>query len=193
MHVHPHHSIEHLQQLRRRKTHQAIALRLQIIILAQQGHTAPQIVQAVGLTRRPVQDWVRRYNAQGLKGLDHCARPGQPTKLPADQESAFKQRLRAGPRDADAGVCTLRGRDLQRILLEQFGVAHSLSGVYKLLHRLGLSCLKPRPRQRKNDEQLMQQWLDDSPLLSSKSKQRIRKSKSKSGSRTKHASANKAR
>lgn len=193
MHVHPHDSIEHLQRLRRRKTYQAIAMRLQIIILARQGRTAPQIVQAVGLSRRPVQDWVRRYNAQGIDGLYDRARTGQPTKLPADREPALKQRLLAGPTDADAGVCTLRGGDVQRILLDEFGVAHSLSGVYKLLHRLGLSCLKPRPRHRKNDEQAMQQWLDDAPLLSGKCKKSIRKSKSKSGSRTKHASANKAR
>ena len=148
MHVHPHDSIEHLQRLRRRKTYQAIAIRLQIIILARQGRTAPQIVQAVGLSRRPVQDWVRRYNGQGIDGLYDRARTGQPKKLPADREPALRQRLLAGPIDADAGVCTLRGEDVQRILLDEFGVAHSLSGVYKLLHRLGLWCLKPRPRHR---------------------------------------------
>jgi len=193
MHVHSHDSIEHLQRLGRRKAYQAIAMRLQIIILAQQGRTAPQIAQAVGLSRRPVQEWVRRYNAQGIDGLYDRARTGQPTKLSADQEPALKQRLLAGPTDADAGVCTLRGRDVQRILLDEFGVAHSLSAAYTLLHRLGLSCLKPRPRHRKNDKQAMQQWLDDAPPLSSKFKKNIRKSKSKSGSRTKRDSANKAR
>jgi transposase len=57
----------------------------------------------------------------------------------------------AGPFDAKA---TLYGRDIQRILEKDFGVIYTLDGVYKLLHRLGYSCLKPRPRHEKADPQL---------------------------------------
>jgi len=67
---------------------------------------------------------------------------------------------------ADGGVCTLRGADARRILAQEFGVRYTLDGVYELLHRLRLSCLVPRPRHRKNDPQVMQQWLDSAPLLS---------------------------
>jgi hypothetical protein len=62
-----------------------------------------------------------------------------------------------------------------------------------LRHRLGLEPLRPRPVHRKNDPQAMQQFLDDAPLLSNASVSNIPTNKSKSGSRTKHASANKAR
>ena len=34
------------------------------------------------------------------------------------------------------------------------------------MHRVGLSCLKPRPRHRKNDPRAMAEWLDRAPLLS---------------------------
>jgi transposase len=168
MHVEQHEPIEALQRLRRLKSHRAIAMRLQAIILARRGQTALQIAAAVGGSRRPVQYWVHRYNAQGVEGLFDRPRPGQPTKLPADQEAAFKQRLLAGPTEADGGLCTLRGRDAQRILREEFGMHYSLGGAIGLLHRLGLSCLKPRPRQRKNDPQAMGQWVERAPLLSSK-------------------------
>lgn len=53
-----------------------------------------------------------------------------------------------------------------RILEKEFGVHYTLDGVYDLLHRLKLSCLVPRPRHRKNDPQVMRQWLEDAPLLS---------------------------
>ncbi|MBL8962485.1 MAG: winged helix-turn-helix domain-containing protein [Phycisphaeraceae bacterium] len=49
------------------------------------------------------------------------------------------------------GVCTLRAKDAQRILLDEFGVRYELKGVYDLMHRLRLSCLKPRPRHEKSD------------------------------------------
>jgi transposase len=57
----------------------------------------------------------------------------------------LKQRLDAPPRPED-GVCTLRGRDIQRILEQEFGVLMSLQAVYDLLERFGYSSLMPRPQ-----------------------------------------------
>jgi transposase len=74
----------------------------------------------------------------------------------------------AGPTERDGGVCTLRGRDAVRILQQEFGVSYSLEGVYDLLERLNLSCLKPRPRHRKNDPQAMKTWLERAPFLSAR-------------------------
>lgn len=167
MHVQRHDPIAHLQHLGRLKSYRSIAMRLRLVILACQGQTTPQIVTATGISRRRVQEWVRRYNAQGVEGLRDRPRSGQPTKLPRREEQAFKQRLLAGPiQEADAGLCTLRGKDAQRILADEFGVHYSLGGAIDLLHRLGLSCLKPRPRHRKNDPQAMRRWVQDAPLLS---------------------------
>jgi hypothetical protein len=45
-------------------------------------------------------------------------------------------------------------------------VAYTLQGVYDLLERLHLSCLVPRPRHRKNEPQVMRQWVERAPLLS---------------------------
>lgn len=167
MRVQTHDPLAHLRRLGRLKSHRSIAMRLRIVVLARQGRTAPQIAAATGMSRRPVQEWVRRYNTKGVEGLWDRPRSGQPTKLPRQQEQAFKQRLLNGPiQEADAGLCTLRGKDAQRILADEFGVNYSLGGAIDLLHRLGLSCLKPRPRHRKNDPAAMQQWVQDAPLLS---------------------------
>ena len=193
MHIQTHEPIEQLQRLRRLKSHRAIATRLQIVILARLGHTAPRVAQAVGMSRRSVQVWVQRYNARGIDGLWDRARPGQPTKLPRDQVQAFKQRMLGGPGEADGGLCTLRGRDARRILADEYNTHYSLGGAIELLHRLGLSCLKPRPQHRKNDPDAMGRWLDDAPFLSKNKGKSTRTNKSRSGSRMKHASANRAR
>ena len=57
----------------------------------------------------------------------------------------MKQRLDAPPRPEDC-ACTLRGRDVQRILEQEFGVLMSLQAVSDLLARFGSSSLLPRPR-----------------------------------------------
>jgi len=62
-----------------------------------------------------------------------------------------------GPREV-TGVCTLRGKDVVRILEHEFGVRYSLDGVYDLLERLGYSCLAPRPRHEKSDPAKQQEF-----------------------------------
>lgn len=140
--------------------------RFRAVLLALQGQSAPQIAQALGRSRRGVQDWVYAYRDGGIDALWVGKSTGRPSKLPREMEQAFKRRLAAGPGDADGGVCVLRGEDARRILEREFGVAYSLQGVYDLLERLNLSCLVPRPRHRKNDPQVMQQWVEQAPLLS---------------------------
>lgn len=142
--------------------------RLRAALLSAQGQEAPQIAQALGRSRRFVQRWAYAYRDGGVEAVKPGKATGRPTTLPRDQEQAFKERILAGPTDADGGVCTLRGVDARRILETQFGVKYTLDGVYDLLHRLGLSCLAPRPRHRKNDPEAMAAWVEAAPLLSRK-------------------------
>lgn len=166
--------------------------RYRIVLLALRSFTALQITDKVGCSRRTVQQWVYRYRDGGLEGLRDRSRPGQPKKLAAASEEAFRKRLETGP-TSDDEVCTLRGRDIQRILAEEFSAKYSLQGVYDLLHRLGFSYLKPRPQHRKNDPTAMAAWLADAPLLSRTSGKRTSNRLSRSGSRTRRGSDSKAR
>src|SRR5271168_541090 len=49
------------------------------------------------------------------------------------------------------GVVAFRGVDAQRILKEEFEIECSLSSTYRLLHRMQLSWLAPRPRHPEAD------------------------------------------
>ena len=166
--------------------------RLRAVELAIAGESTPAIVRMIGRSRGFVQRWCYVYRDHGLDAVKAQSPPGRSTKLPPHQHDAFKQRVLAGPREED-GVCTLRGRDFIEILEREFGVRYKLSGVYDLLHRLNLSVLSPRPQHRKSDEQAMAQWVERAPFLSAMCSVNIPTSKSKSGSRTKHESASRAR
>ena len=89
-------------------------------------------------------------------------------------------------------MCTLRGRDIVRIIKQSFNQEYSLNGVYRLLHSMGYSCLKPRPRHEKNDPKAMEDWVRQAPLFSSTSASSTPARRSKSGSRTRHGSGRKA-
>jgi transposase len=194
MHIEPRSATDAtiLKVLIRRERNAKQRDRYRVVLLALSGRTAPQIAGQLDRSRRFVQQWAYRYRDGGLENLTEQPRSGKPPKLRRTDEAAFKARLEAGPRPAD-GVCTFRGRDVQRILKEEFGVEYTLMGAYDLLHRLGFSCLRPRPRHRQNDPQAMAQWVAEAPLLSTASRRSIRSVKSKSGSRTRAASDNRAR
>jgi transposase len=162
MDVKDHMPLAELKRLERGEKEAHRGKRLRIVILGIEGWTAPAVAMAVGLSRRICQRWVRRYNESGLAGL--ADRRGHESRLPlsAEQHEAVCQRLDAGPTEEDE-VCSLRGKDVQRILANEFNLLRSLAGVYHLLHRLGYSCLRPRPRHRKADPEAIETFQREWP------------------------------
>lgn len=148
MQVEPHVSVDELKRLARGEPDVRIAKRIQMVVLAIEGYTAPAIARSLGFSRRVCQNWVQRFNAAGLEGLRDKAGRGKPPLLTQEEQQRLKQRVDAGPTEAD-GVCTLRGKDIQRILEQEFGKVRSIATVYDLLHQLGYSSLVPRPRHRR--------------------------------------------
>jgi transposase len=138
MRVVDHHSEQVLQQLAEREPRADRAKRLRTVLLAKQGFTAPEIATCTGFSRRSVQECVARYNGAGLTGLETTSGRGRKPPLTPEQTEQLQRRLDAGPLPED-GVCTLRGRDVQRILQQEFGRLRSLNAVYGLLHRIGYS------------------------------------------------------
>lgn len=146
--------------------------RYRMALLAVRGWEANHVAEALSSNRRTVQEWAYRYRDGGITALTPGKAPGNKSLLPPDQFDAFRQRVIDGPRESD-GVCTLRAKDACRILREEFGVVYKLGSVYDLMHRLGLSCLKPRPRHEESDPAAMKKFTEESaPLLSAPSRKR---------------------
>ena len=193
MHVQPHTptDIDALKLKARAEKNAKQRDRYRAVAMALEGFGTKHIMYTLSRSKNFVQRWTYFYRDGGIEAISPTPQHGRPTKLASVDTEHFKQRIVAGPTAADEGLCTLRGKDAVRILRHEFGVNYSLSSVYALMHRLGLVCLKPRPRHRLNDPAAMQQWLENAPLLSMQSNRNILTRKSKSGSRTKPGSVSK--
>ncbi len=150
MHVEARNEAAELRRWARTERNAKLAQRLRLVDFAMEGHASLEIGQWVDLSQRQVQHWVQRYNQGGADGLKDQPGRGPNPMLAADEVEQLKARINAGPAAKD-GVCTLRGKEVQRILEEEFGKVRKLGAVYKLLHKLGYSSLAPRPQHRHAD------------------------------------------
>jgi transposase len=192
MHVSDRLSLDQLESLAAQEADKNRFRRLRAVILALRGRTAPQIAEALGGGRRTVQQWIARYNAEGIDGLNDKPGRGRPCRLSDDQLVELRQRIDAGPTPED-GVCTLRGPEVRALLEREFGVAYSPAAIYFLLHRLGYEPLDPRPRHIKADPEVQDAFKKKSATTSTRSHEPTPTSGSKSGSRTRRGSARKGR
>jgi transposase len=142
-----------------------------------------------------VQRWAYAYRDGGIEALKDKPRGGSVGKISGQNAVRLMARIDAGPTAADK-VCTLRGKDVQRIARDELGTDVSLTSVYRLLHKMGYSCLAPRPRHEKQDPAAQEKFkIDSAPLLSGPSATRshLLAGPAESSSWTKPASASRAR
>ena len=190
--VEEHHSVIDLERLLLEEKSAQLAKRIWIVWQARLGRTEPEITAEISLARRSVQQCVRRYNSEGLLGLQDRAGRGRKPPLSPAEEVVFRQRIETEPQRSDE-VCSWRGVDCQRFLETQFGQRKSLSAVYWLLHWLGYEWLVPRPQHQKSDSQAQEAFKKKSPNRLPRSKPGIRKRRSSSSSKTNAVSDSKGR
>lgn len=91
-----------LRSAGRRASDVATARRL--LALVMEGQSRAAAAQAAGTDRQTLRDWVIRYNAEGLAGLQNRHGGGARRRLSPEQESELAEMVRRGPDLAEHGV-----------------------------------------------------------------------------------------
>ncbi len=167
--------------------------RMLAIALVLEGVDRKTAAETCGMDRQTLRDWVHRYNAEGLSGLHDRKPPGPQPKLTPEQTAAFTAWVESGPDPDRHGVVRWRRVDLRDELQRQFGVELHERSVGKVLAKLGYRRLSVRPRHPDADEQAQAAFKKTSArsLLHTCPTEPSR-GPSKSGSRTRRGSANRA-
>ena len=121
------------------------ARRLLALAMVLDGHSRLLAAQAGGMDRQTLRDLVHRYNAHGVEGVQDVPRGGRPPALSAEQMQALEKLVLAGPDLAEDGVVLWRCVDLRAQIKVRFEVELHERTVGKLLRRLQLTRLQPRP------------------------------------------------
>src|SRR3954465_6519527 len=139
-----------LRRLARRESGR-VCQRVLMIANMLEGMEHEEAARLAGLSRSAAYEWHNRYEEDGVEGLGDRPRPGRQPRVDAVTSARFKERIFAGAALERDGVDAFGGVDAQRIVKEGFEIDCSLSSTCRLLHRMTLSWLAPRPRHPEAD------------------------------------------
>ncbi len=145
-------SKEALLRLARTQKNNRTSRRLLGIAHALGGMSITAAAQAAGMERQALGDAIKRYNAEGLKGLFDRAKPGRPRKLDAAQEKELSELLIQGPDPDKDGVSAYTLNDLVEIAESRWQVKYHPWSRSVAIKRLGFSRQKARPHHPEKDE-----------------------------------------
>ena len=112
--------------------------RARIIWRASQGEMAPPIAAALRLTAETVRKWIKRFNAQGLAGLEDQPRAGRPPTYTPEQVARVIATALINPKSLDLSFASWTLDRLAAYLHEQKGIAIKRSRIDEILLKEGL-------------------------------------------------------
>jgi transposase len=127
------------------------ALRLLGIAHILDGRGRAEAAALVGLGPLSLARAVKRYNAEGVAGVQDRTGSGRPRKLTAEQDAELKRVVLAGPEDKENGCPEFRLRDIVGLIEQKWGIRISAETARTRLHAMKVEKLVCRPLHHKAD------------------------------------------
>jgi transposase len=122
-----------------------LRMRAQIILLAAENKLiAPQIANIMRVNDQSVRNWLRRYVAQGIRGLEDEPRSGAPRKVTAEYEQRLLEVVRQRPRSLGQPFSTWTVQKLADFLTLELGIVLSKATVQRVLQRHEIVFSRPQ-------------------------------------------------
>jgi transposase len=157
------HTAAELREFAAKTKDAEVARRLLALAMVLEDKSRTEAATQNAMQRQSLRDWVHRYNAEGVAGLTSRVAPGRAASLTAQQMAEFKGLVVEGPDPERDGVVRWRCVDLQEQIARRFSVELHERTVGKLLRRLGLTRLQPRPYHPKKDAAAQEAFKKTSP------------------------------
>ena len=157
-------SATELRELASHERDGAVVRRLLAIAMILDGAGREDAARRNGMDRQTLRDWVHRYNLEGIEGLRSHVSPGRPPALSEAQMDALRAMVLEGPDPERNQVYRWRCADLREEITARWPVSLTERSVARLLHRLHMTRLQPRPYHPKKDAAAQQAFKKTSPV-----------------------------
>jgi len=113
--------------------------RARILKLGSEGQTVPQIAQAMGLNEKTVRKWFRRFEQDGLAGLEDSPRPGTPSRYTTRNKRRVLRAARTHPRKLGLPYSYWTFERLAAYVREQLGLQMKKTRIFEVLMEEGFN------------------------------------------------------
>lgn len=144
---------EERKELRRqaRRAVGRVSERIHFVLLHARGYSPAQIAALYQVDERTIVQWLERYQAAGLPGLDDRPRSGRPRLARAAAAAEAGRCLDQSPSVVAVERTTWTRRLLQRHLRERLACFLSVRSVSRLIHRLDFVWTRPKLALKQGD------------------------------------------
>ena len=112
--------------------------RAKIIEAARQGQTIPAIAASLQVKEATVRKWFKRFDEQGVAGLEDAPRSGAPPTYTAENRAVVLEVAATAPSKLDQPFHCWSLKRMQVYLKEEKGLSMKQSRIRQLLHAEGL-------------------------------------------------------
>jgi transposase len=142
-------SMEDLRQSYEREQGGWPKIRLLVAIKRKEGQSMDAIADQLQISRTAVNETLHRFQERGSSAKDDEKRSGRPRKLDQKQLKNLRKKLISGPRKGTNVLWTTR--QIVDFVQHEYGLGYTTRHLRRLMHQLGFSLQKPRPRHYKTD------------------------------------------
>lgn len=134
-----------LQDEIRRSAESRYDHRLHGVLLVAQGMSCCQAAELFGDAPRTVENWVHRFEKQGLAGLQEGQRCGRPSRLRPEQVIEIQVAVRKRPSDFGLSGNLWDGKTLAAHIRLAYGVVLGARQCRRFFRQWNFRLVKPRP------------------------------------------------
>ena len=124
-------------------------IRLLAFAHLQDGKTVQEAADAVKVSRNAVYVWLRRFRKDQVQGLKEQGGRGPKLKLLISEHEAFRKAVLELQENRSGG--RVKGRDILRLMKEQFNITCTERSVYNHLKRANFVWVSARSKHPKGD------------------------------------------
>jgi len=127
-----------------------------ILRMNESSKTQEEIAHLLGCSQACVSKWISK--SKSGRSLETLPRSGRPTKLTTKALKSLQKKVFHAIRSVNDDYGSLNTKELSLLITEEIGEEYSLRHVERILHKIGLSLIKPRSKHIKQDPQKIEEF-----------------------------------
>jgi transposase len=145
----PNYTAKKLTDLYHRERNAKAKIRLLAAIFRKEGKTYDEIGLTLKYPLTTIRDWLSLIHIEGMSRKSDIKQTGKPKRLTDEQIQKLKPILLKSPEEQDFKFTMWTTKLVIQLIKKLYDVSYKPLQVRRILHRLDLSCQKPRPTHKK--------------------------------------------